>query len=86
MAQRLKTGSDVRGKQNVIQRQVSAVPEDYIPRGSPARAASQYKLDHNVVIPTGRCPRNRPGALPALQLGELAFTFVKSKICTTGLE
>ena len=76
MAQRLKTGSDAGGKKNFAPRQVPPIPNDYVPRGSPARAASRYKLDHNVALPTGRRPRNRPEALPALQLGEPTATFV----------
>ena len=76
MAQRLKAGSDAGGKKNFIQRQVPTVPDDYIPRGSPARAASRVKLDHNATLPTGRRPRNRPGTLSALQLDKPASTFV----------
>jgi len=76
MAQRLKTGSDASGKKNFAQRQVPAVPDDYIPRGSPARAASRVKLNHNAAIPTGSRSRNRTGTLPALQLGKSASTFV----------
>jgi SRSO17 transposase len=76
MAQRLKTGSDTGDKKNFVQRQVPAVPEDYIPRGSPARSASHHQLDHNVAIPTGRRPRKGLGALPALQLGKPASTFM----------
>jgi SRSO17 transposase len=41
MAQRLMAGSDVSGKKNFAQRQAPAVPKNYIPRGSPARAASR---------------------------------------------
>jgi hypothetical protein len=76
MAQRLKTGSGVGGKKNFVQRQVPVIPNDYVPRGSPARAATRVKLDHNVALPTGRLARNRTGTLPALQLGEPASTFV----------
>jgi SRSO17 transposase len=76
MAQRLKTGSDAGGKKNFVQRQMPAIPHDYIPRGSPARAASRHKLDHNVAVQVGRRPRNRPGVLPALQLGEPTSKFV----------
>ena len=75
-AQRLKAGSDAGGKKNFAQRQVPAVPDDYIPRGSPARAASRGKLDHNAALAVGRGPRNHPGALPALQLSKPAPTFV----------
>lgn len=76
MAQRLKTGSDAGGKKNFVARPLPAIPNDYAPRGSPARAASRHKLDHNATLPTGRRPRNRPGALSALQLGEPMSTFV----------
>ena len=76
MAQRLKAGSDASGKKNFAQRQVPAVPYDYIPRGSPARAASRGKLDHNTALPAGRRSRNRTGTLPALQLDRPASTFV----------
>lgn len=76
MAQRLKSGNTAGGKKNFVQRQVSAIPHDYIPRGSPARAASCVKLDHNVALPPERRPRNRPGTLPALQVGKSSTTFV----------
>ena len=76
MAQRLKAGSDDSGKKSFTQRQVPAVPDDYIPRGSPARAAPRGKLDHNAALAAGRRPRNRPGTLPALQLSKPVSTFV----------
>ena len=76
MAQRLKAGSDASGKKNSGQRQMPAVPDDYIPRGSPARAASRGKLDHNAALAAGRRSRNRPGALPALRRDRPASTFV----------
>jgi len=76
MAQRLKSGSDASGKKNFIERQVPAVPQDYIPRGSPARAASRGRLDHDAAPPTGHRPRKRPGTLSALQLDKSASTFM----------
>ena len=46
MAQRLQLGSsDAQGKKNFAQRQVPAVPKDYVPRGRPARAASRTGLE-----------------------------------------
>jgi SRSO17 transposase len=41
MAQRLKMGSGAQAdvKKNFAQRQMPAVPEDFVPRGSPARSA-----------------------------------------------
>ena len=76
MARRLKSGSDACGKKNFVQRQVPAVPDDYIPRGSPASAASRRKFDHNAALATGRRSRNRLGALPALQIDRSASTFM----------
>lgn len=76
MAQRLKAGSDAGGKKNSVQRQVPAVPDDYIPRGSPARAASRGKLDHNAALQAGSRPRNPPGTLSPLQLDRPASTFM----------
>lgn len=67
MAQRLKTGSTASGKKNFSQRQVPAIPKDYVPRGSPARAASRSGLDHDAAHTPGRHTRTRPGTLPALQ-------------------
>ena len=76
LAQRLNAGSDASGKKNFAQRQVPAVPQDSIPRGSPSRPASRLKLDHNAALPIGSGPRNHSGALPALQLDKPAATFV----------
>ena len=76
MAQRLKTGSDAEVKINFVPRQTPVVPKDYVPRGSPARATSRHKLDHNIALATGRLPRNHPGALPALPFDGPASTFV----------
>jgi hypothetical protein len=47
MAHRLKAGGAAGGKKNFMQCQVPAIPEDYIPRGSPARATSRGGLDHD---------------------------------------
>jgi SRSO17 transposase len=62
MAQRLKANSgDVGGKKNFAQRQVPAVPKDYIPRGSPARAETRTGLDHHVTLSPERGSRKRAG-------------------------
>jgi len=45
MAQRLTAGATVGGKKNFAERQVPALPANYIPRGSPARAAPRSRLD-----------------------------------------
>lgn len=77
MAQRLKAGSsDAGGKKNFAQRQVPAVPKDYVPRGRPARAASRTGLDRDAAPAPERRDRKRPGALLALQLDKPKITFV----------
>jgi len=69
MAQRLKAGSDAGGKKNFVERQVPAIPEDYVPRGSPARAASRAGLDQDAAPSVEHHARTRSGALPALRRG-----------------
>ncbi len=66
MAQRLKAGRDGSGKKNCAEGQVPAVPKDYVPRGSPARAASRTELDHNATPVLERRSRKCLGSLPAL--------------------
>ena len=48
MAERLFADKTVGGKKNFAAREVPALPDNYIPRGSPARAAARRSLDHNV--------------------------------------
>ena len=66
MALRLRTGKDVGGKKNTIQRQIPAVSQDYIPRGRPAHATACAQLNHNAVPATGRIADRRPRTLPTL--------------------
>jgi hypothetical protein len=64
MAERLIADKPVGGKKNFIERQVPALPKDYIPRGSPARAAARGSLDHDtaarlsyaLIARLGQCP------------------------------
>lgn len=76
MAQRLKAGGNTGGKKNFIERQMPAVPHDYLPRGSPARTASRGGLDPHAAPTTERSTGKRPGALPPLQLDQSTATFV----------
>lgn len=48
MSERLIAGKPVGGKKNFIECQVPAVPQDYIPRGRPARTAARGQLDHKL--------------------------------------
>jgi SRSO17 transposase len=52
MAERLIADKPVGGKKNFIERQLPALPEDYIPRGSPARTAPRPDVDHDAAPPT----------------------------------
>ncbi|MBS0427877.1 MAG: transposase, partial [Proteobacteria bacterium] len=70
MAERLIADKPVGGKKNFIERQVPALPENYIPRGSPARAAPRGDLDHKPA-PTPELPVDRlPRAVPLLRKGQ----------------
>jgi hypothetical protein len=74
MAQHLKSGSEAICNKTFIRCQLPAVPDNHVPRGSPARAASRVTLDHDLALAVGRRPRNHPGTLPALQLGKPTST------------
>lgn len=76
MAERLKAGNSASSKKNFAERQVPAVPKDYVPRGSPARAASRTGLDHDAALAPERRTRKRPGTLPALPLDKSEIKFV----------
>jgi len=67
MALRIMAGSEAHGKKNLIERQVPALPEDYLPRGCPARAASRTELNQNTAPEAERrtCPDF--GTLPMLR-------------------
>lgn len=69
MAQRLQgDNSDVDSKKNFAQRQVPAVSQDYVPRGSPARTAPCPAIDHHAAAALERGSRQKPRTLPALPL------------------
>ena len=76
MAERLNADKSVGGKKNFIERQVPALPEDYIPRGSPARAAARGSFDHNTATsPELRTDRS-PRSMPLLRQGKRKTTLV----------
>ena len=68
MSERLIADKPAGGKKNFIERQVPAVPQDYIPRGRPARTAARGQLDHKLASsaelrthrPSGTVPLLRP--------------------------
>ena len=67
MAERLVADKPAGGKKNFIERKVPALPEDYIPRGSPARAAPRGNVDHDAA-PSAELPADHSSrAVPLLR-------------------
>ena len=67
MAQRLKVGgSNATGKKNFAERQMPAIPKDYIPRGSPARAKTRRGLDRDAAVLPERSSDKRAGNISLL--------------------
>jgi SRSO17 transposase len=67
MTERLIADKPVGSKKNFIERLVPALPEDYIPRGSPARAAARGQFAHDITSsPELRIDR-APRAVPLLR-------------------
>jgi SRSO17 transposase len=54
VGERLDAGKSAGAKKNTFVSQVPALPADYIPRGSPARAATRPGLDHHDPLPSKR--------------------------------
>jgi SRSO17 transposase len=52
VSERIKTGKPAGAKKNFAVSQMPALPADYLPRGSPARAAARVRLDHHDPLPT----------------------------------
>jgi SRSO17 transposase len=70
MSERLIADKPVGSQKNFIERQVPAVPEDYIPRGSPARAATRESLDHDSAAHTQLHAHRAPRAMSLLRQGK----------------
>ena len=76
MAERLVADKPVGGKKNFAARQVPALPKDYVPRGSPARATARGDLDHDTA-PAPELPADRPArSVPLLRQGKRKATFM----------
>jgi SRSO17 transposase len=52
VSERISAGKSAGTKKNFAVSQVPALPADYIPRGSPARAAPRLRVDHHDPLPT----------------------------------
>ena len=76
MAERIVADKTAGGKKNFVARQVPALPANYIPRGSPARAAACGNLDHDAA-PAPELPADRPArAVPMLRQCKRKATLV----------
>lgn len=76
MAERLIADKPVGGKKNFLERQVPALPDDYLPRGSPARSEARGPFDHNTA-PSAELHAPRPsGAVPLLRPRKRKATFM----------
>jgi SRSO17 transposase len=64
MGERLITDKPEGGKKNFIECQIPALPESYLPRGSPAGATAHAELDQDATssaeLPVDRSPRAMP--------------------------
>ena len=67
MSERLIADKPAGGKKNFIERQVPAVPQDYIPRGRPARTAARGQLDHKLASSAELRTHRQSGTVPLLR-------------------
>ncbi len=70
MTERLIADKPVGSKKNFIERQVPALPKNYLPRGSPARAAARGPFDHDAATPPELRAARAPRAVPVLRQGK----------------
>ena len=76
MAQRLKAEGSSGGKKNFAERKVPSVSSNYVPRGSPTRAAPCAGFNYHVASSHKRSARQQTGLLSTLQLDQPTATFV----------
>jgi SRSO17 transposase len=74
MAERLLVSKPGEGKKNFAERQMPAVPGDYIPRGSPARSATREQLDHDAAPQTELRAAGSSRPMPLLRVGKQKTT------------
>jgi SRSO17 transposase len=76
VSERIAAGRTVGAKKNFIARQVPPVPADYIPRGSPTRAATRVRFHRDDSAPTQRSPRLPPRSVSPLRPAKRKTTLV----------
>jgi SRSO17 transposase len=67
IAERIATGKSGGAKKNFPARQIPALPEDYLPRGSPARTATRVRFDHHDPLPAQRSIDRLPRTMSVLR-------------------
>ena len=78
MAERLIDDKAVGNKKTFAECQVPALPKDYVPRGSPARAAACEPLDHHAAPPTQLRAARMPRSVSLLRSSKQKTTFLTS--------
>ena len=76
MAERLIADKPAGGKKNFIERQVPALSQDYIPRGSPSRSATRGPLDHDAAPQAQLRATRSPRPVSLLRTRKQKTTFV----------
>lgn len=76
MTERLIADKPDGSKKNFQERQVPALPEDYVPRGSPARATTRGPFNHDATPPTQLRSACTPAPVPLLRPRKRKATFM----------
>ena len=76
MAERLIADKPAGGTKNFIERQVPALSQDYIPRGSPSRSATRGPLDHDAAPQAHLRATRSPRPVSLLRTRKQKTTFV----------
>jgi SRSO17 transposase len=67
VTERLAAGKSVGAKKNFVVSRIPALPADYIPRGSPARAAARVRFDRHNQVPAQLSIDRTPRPMSVLQ-------------------
>jgi len=76
MAERLITDKPVGDKKNFIKRQMPALPQDYLPRGSPARSTTRGQFDHDAAPRAQLRATRSPRPVSLLRTSKQKTTFM----------
>ena len=76
VTERIAEGKTVGAKKNFATRQIPALPADYIPRGSPARAAACVRFDRHDSLQTQLSVDRTPRTMSLLRATKRKTTFV----------